>query len=146
MHWDEFVDAARSTSWLVYVGTADADGDPHVAVVSPGFSEGTIWFATRPSSKKFRNLAVNPKVAFHWPVDGDGPGEIFVRGAATVHMSIDARRTIWDSGVMPFDLSTFWSGPEDDDLAFVEVTVGLARLLGPGLKRQLWSPKPTGGG
>lgn len=65
MTWDEFVQAARDINWITYLGTAGADGRPHVAPVSLGFTEGTIWFATYGASRKARNIRQNPDVAFH---------------------------------------------------------------------------------
>ena len=47
MDWETFVAGAQAVGWVTYVGTSDGDGSPHVAVVAPGFTEGTIWFATR---------------------------------------------------------------------------------------------------
>ncbi|MBW3604544.1 MAG: pyridoxamine 5'-phosphate oxidase family protein [Actinobacteria bacterium] len=83
--WDEMVDAAQRGGWTTYLGTADGDGRPHVAVVAPGFEHGTIWFATRASSKKCRNLRENTRVAFHWPVgNSDAPGELAAWGTATM--------------------------------------------------------------
>lgn len=140
MEWSEFVEAASSISWLCYVGTADADGAPHVAAVAPGFEEGVIWFATRRASKKARNLAVNPAVAFHWPVGGtSGPGELAARGTASVHAGRDDVERIWHSGVMPYDLASFFAGPGNPDVVFVETAVRRARLLGPDFRSRVWT-------
>jgi general stress protein 26 len=141
MQWAEFHEAARAISWLAYLGTADADGRPHVSVVSPGLeTEGTIWFATRSSSKKARNIAVNPPVAFHWPVGGQGPGELVARGTATIHGAQEDRDRLWDAGVVPFDLAGFFGSKENPDLVFVEVAVERARLLGPEFIPLVWTP------
>lgn len=127
--WDRVVDAAQRSGWTTYVGTVDADGGPHVAVVAPGFSEGTVWFATRASSKKAHNLRGHAGVAFHWPVGStDAPGELAAWGTATLHDTDEARRRIWSSGVLPYDLASFWGTPENPELVFVEVTVRRARV------------------
>lgn len=140
MRWEAFTDAAKSTSWVVYVGTSDAHNLPHVAVVAPGFTDGRIWFATRPSSRKFRNLVENPRIGFHWPVGGDGPGELAAWGSATLHTSDDDKTRFWNAGILPFDLSGFWVGSDDPDLAFVEVDVMRAVLIGSDFTRQEWKP------
>lgn len=132
MNWEEFVSAAQSINWVTYVGTADSTGATHVAPVAPGFSDEAMWFATRASSKKFRNLLENPDVAFHWPVGSDGPGELAAWGTATVHPSSEDRHRIWAAGYFAFDLANFFGSADNDDLAFVRVTVERARLLGPG--------------
>ncbi len=139
MDWDRFVDAARSIAWIAYLGTADERGRPHVSAVAPGFAPGSIWFATRQSSRKFRNLSHNSRAAFHWPVGGGtGPGELIARGTGSLFTSLEDRRRLWDSGVLPYDPTGFWGSAENEDLAFVEVEVSSARLLGPGGKAERW--------
>ena len=141
MHWDTFVEAATQTSWITYVGTSDGEGNPHVAVVAPGFTEGTVWFATRRRSKKYRNLLANPKVAYHWPVGmGEGPGEVAAWGSAELHDSQDERHGLWESGVMPYDLAQFFQTPDNPDLVFVESAIWRARLLGPDFAARVWVP------
>jgi general stress protein 26 len=129
MEWDEVVDAATRSGWTTYIGTADAAGVPHVAVVAPGFTDGTVWFVTRASSKKLRNLRENTGVAFHWPVgNAAAPGELAAWGAATLHDSDDELRTLWDAGIMSYDLNGFFGSPDETDAVFVEVAVQRARL------------------
>jgi general stress protein 26 len=141
MQWSDVQGAARAIGWLAYLGTADVGGHPHVSVVSPGLAtEGTIWFATRSSSKKARNIAVNPSVAFHWPVGGQGPGELIARGTAAIHAEQADRDRLWDAGVVPFDLAGFFGSKENPDLVFVEVAVERARLLGPEFIPLVWTP------
>lgn len=130
MDWSSFVDAATAINWITYLGTADASSNPHVSVVAPGFSDGSVWFATRPSSKKLRNIAENPVVGFHWPVGGQGPGELAAWGTAVVHPE-DEHERIWNSGFFGYDLAQFFGSPDNPDLAFVEVTIDRARLMGP---------------
>ncbi len=130
--WRSFVVAATATSWVTYLGTVDAGGRPHVSVVAPGFGDGSIWFATRQSSKKFRNLRVDPAAAFHWPIGNHAaPGELVARGTARIYTAPEDRRRLWDSGVLGYDPAGFFGSPDNDDLAFVEVVVEAARLLGP---------------
>ena len=129
MDWDQLVDAAGRCGWFTYVGTADGGGRPHVAVVAPGFTEATVWFATRTSSRKYRNLRENDEVAFHWPTGvPDAPGELAAWGTAVIHDTDEARQRIWHSGVLPYDLAGFFGEPGNTDFVFVEVALRRARL------------------
>ena len=130
MDWSGFVEAATATNWFTYLGTADGSGRPHVSVVAPGFSEGAVWFATRPGSKKLRNISENPQVGFHWPVGGQGPGELAAWGTARIHPT-DEHDRIWNAGIFTYDLAQFFGSPDSPDLAFVEVAIDRARLMGP---------------
>lgn len=130
MDWARFVEAATATSWLTYLGTADVAGRSHVSVVAPGFSDGSVWFATRTESKKFGNISENPQVGFHWPVGGSGPGELAAWGVATIQPK-DEHHRIWDAGIFTYDLAQFFGSPDSPALAFVEVAIDRARLLGP---------------
>lgn len=139
MEWDEFVSAATATSWVTYLGTTSADGSPHVSVVAPGFTEGSLWFATRQSSKKFRNLVDDPAAAFHWPVGNpEAPGELIADGVARLFVSAEDRSRLWESGILPYDMAGFFGSPGNPDLAFVEVGIASARLLGPDFVARRW--------
>lgn len=131
MEWVDFVEAAKSTNWITYVGTADADGTPHVAAVAPGFAPGAVWFATNRSSKKFRNLEQNPAVAFHWPVGSGGIGEVAAWGSATLHTTAAERARIWAAGIFEYDLERFFRSPDNEELVFAETAIERARLVGP---------------
>lgn len=140
MDWDEVREAGSAIGFITYVGTRSADGEPHVAPASPGFGdEGVVWFATRASSKKARNLRADPRIAFHWPVaTGSGPGELVARGAATIHEGEEARHALWEASVVPFDLSNFFGSPDNPDLVFVETKLDRARLMGPDFVPRVW--------
>jgi general stress protein 26 len=144
MDWDEFVEAARAISWVAYLATADAAGMPHSSVVSPGFSDDRLWVATRRESKKYRNLTVNPRAALYWPVGGEGPGELSARGSVLLHDSPAAIGRIWDSGYFSYELASFFGSPDNLSLAFVEVRLERARLLGPGFVASVWTPRRQG--
>ena len=133
MDWASFVESAQAINWVTYLGTADGSGRPHVSVVAPGFSDGSVWFATRPTSKKLRNIRENAHVGFHWPIGGQGPGEMAAWGTAAIHPT-DEHRRIWDSGIFTYDLAQFFVSPDNPDLVFVEVSIDRARLMGPGFQ------------
>lgn len=140
MEWSAFVEAAKSTGWVTYLATADAAGTPHSSVVAPGFSEGVVWFGTRVASKKYRNLLVNPAVAFHWSVTDGGAGEVSASGIAVAHQTTAQRRAIWDMGVFDYDLDGFFGSPENEEMAFAECTITSARLVGPDHITQRYRP------
>lgn len=140
MEWDEVVDAAQRSGWISYIGTADGQGRPHVAVVAPGFTPATVWLITRASSKKAANLRVNREVALHWPIGNDeAPGELAAWGRATLHGSEDERRRLWDAGIMPYDVAAFFGDPGNPDVVVVEVAVRRARLQTRD-GRRVWTP------
>jgi general stress protein 26 len=138
MLWSDLVEAAKDIDWVVYLGTADKAGRPHVSVVAPGFQQGAVWFVTRMGSRKYRNLAENPEAGFHWSVGGAGPGELAAWGTASLHEGDDARRRLWASGIMEYDLDSFFGGPDNEEVAFVEVGIRRARLLGPGFRSDVY--------
>lgn len=69
-----------------------------------------------------------------------GPGELTAQGSATVHPDAASRASLWQAGLVPFDLTGFFGSPENEDLAFVGVAVDRARLLGPDLVGRVWTP------
>jgi len=139
MEWERFVEAATASSWVTYLGTANTAGEPHVSVVAPGFTSGSLWFATRQSSKKFRNLTANTNVFFHWPVGNtSAPGELTARGHARVYTSGEDRRRLWEARVLPYDMAASFGSAENEDLAFVEVSIVEARLLCPDFVAGRW--------
>lgn len=134
--WDSLVEAAESTGWITYLATAEASGQPHVSPVAPGFTDGSVWFATRISSKKHRNLLENPSVGFHWPVGSGGVGELAAWGTAQSFGSSEDRSRIWESETFGYDLAQFFGSADNEDLAFVEATIHRARLLGADFRAQ----------
>ncbi|HSJ27688.1 MAG TPA: pyridoxamine 5'-phosphate oxidase family protein [Acidimicrobiia bacterium] len=139
LDWDTFVSAAAASSWVTYLGTVDSAGRPHVSVVAPGFTAGSVWFATRIGSKKYRNLRADPAAAFHWPVgNAAAPGEVIARGSALLYDSAEDRLRLWNSAVLPYDMSGSFGSPDNPDFGFVEVRVDEARLLGPDFVARRW--------
>jgi len=54
---------ARSRNY--WIGSTRPDGRPHVAPVWGVWLDGVLYFSTDRSSRKSRNLAVNPQVVVH---------------------------------------------------------------------------------
>jgi general stress protein 26 len=141
MNWEELTEAAVAISWVTNLATADDAGRPHVAAVSVGFTQERVWFASRGSSRKIRNLHLNQQVALHWPVvTGTGPGELFMRGTARLHDSEEARRRLWTEANLAYDPAAFFQTPDNPDLVFVEIAPTYASLLGPDFNRDTWRP------
>ncbi len=139
MEWSQVETTAKASGWGTFMATAGSDGRPHVAFIAPAFVDGHIWLATHHSSRKFRNLAANPQVAFHWPVGAEA--QVFVRGTVELFTSAEDRHRLWDANMMPYDMHQFFSGPDDPNLVFVEVTPTSASLqrMG-GMAAETWKP------
>lgn len=141
MDWEEAVAAAHAISWVCYIGTADESGRPHVSVVAPGFTQGSLWAGTRPGTKKIRNLRQNPRASFYWPVHtGTGPGELTMRGVATIHEDLATKQHTWENVSFLYNLESFWQTPNNPDMVFIEVAIERASLLGPDFVRKVWKP------
>ncbi len=145
MTWDEIATAAQGMHWTVAVATCSPEGLPHVAIVSPGLAEeGRVWFASHGTSTKIRNLRSNPNVALHWPVLDMAKGQLFMRGVATIHDDAASRHRLWAHSPVPYNLGDFFSGPDDDNLVFVEVAVSVASLMPSATEPPVrWQPTPS---
>ena len=138
MYWDEVAAAIEELGWPSYLGTVDESGLPHVSVVALGIADRTLWFATRRGTTKLANIAANPAVFVHWPVGGVGPGELFIRGTAEIHDSVEERQRLWTAAALPYDPTGFFGGPQNPDVVFVRIEVTFARLLGADFVRRVW--------
>ncbi|MFQ5897189.1 MAG: pyridoxamine 5'-phosphate oxidase family protein [Candidatus Methylomirabilia bacterium] len=68
------------------VGTADADGTPHVVPVCHVLADGRIYFGSGSDAKKVLNLRGNPRVALVFDLYSDAWGNlkgVMVQGMAT---------------------------------------------------------------
>jgi general stress protein 26 len=114
------------------------DGRPHVAIAGAVVDGEVLWFGTRASSGKARNIAVNPDVAMMW----SPAAEVYVRGVAELVHDVDEKRRIWSSGIFPFDLATFFGSPENEDFVFVKIRPQSATVLTQednGIVRRQWA-------
>ena len=75
-------------------------------------------------------------------VGGEGPGELFIRGLASIHDSDEDRQRLWTEANLPYDPDGFFGGPDNSDVVFVGIRVKMARLLGPNFTRKVWRPTP----
>jgi hypothetical protein len=74
--WDEFVDGAptiseifgrrhAATGNLCMLGTLRADGWPRISPVEPRMFEGELWIVGMPDTRKFDDLARDPRFTLH---------------------------------------------------------------------------------
>jgi PPOX class probable F420-dependent enzyme len=72
-----------------WITTVDGGGQAQSSPVWFVWDQVAIHVATRPDAAKVRNVAGNPRVAFH--LDGTGPGDVVVtlEGTATVTDRLD---------------------------------------------------------
>ncbi|OWY59179.1 hypothetical protein B7486_75975, partial [cyanobacterium TDX16] len=119
VEWDDVVRECSDAADGAFMATVGADGRPHVAWVGVGFDGDRVWTATDRPSQKAKNLQAGSDVALHWPEDPKRL--IFMRATARMVEDDDEVRRCWDSGVLPYEPTTFWSGPDDERLLFVEL-------------------------
>jgi len=60
-----WVSEQMASSRNYWIGSTRPDGRPHVAPVWGVWMDGVLYFSTDRSSRKSRNLAVNPQVVVH---------------------------------------------------------------------------------
>jgi hypothetical protein len=74
--WDEFVDGAptiseifrrrhAATGNLCMLGTLRADGWPRISPLEPRMFEGELWVGGMPDTRKFDDLARDPRFTLH---------------------------------------------------------------------------------
>jgi PPOX class probable F420-dependent enzyme len=81
---------------FVHLATVLPDGAPHTVPVWAGLEDGRIVFFTQPSSRKARNLALDPRVALS-VVDHENPYRMAsVRGRVVDTVEGDAALVIID--------------------------------------------------
>lgn len=138
--WATLRDTVRATGDGLFLATADADGQPHVAYVSAGWSDdGRLWISSFASSRKVANLRDRPDVAL--TVDPTPELNLLIRADARLVTDREETRQLWDDGVLPYDPAAFFSGPDDPETQFVELRPRVATIhpLGPGAWRR-WRP------
>jgi general stress protein 26 len=134
MNWTE---VCEHVSGLAHCATVTPEGRPHVALAAVAVDGELLWFGTRASSTKARNLAANPHVALMWsPL-----AEVYVRGVAELVEDTDEKRRVWDAGFFDYDLATFFGSPDDPDFVFVRIEPQSATVLtqsADGIVRRQW--------
>lgn len=138
--WKDLEAAVSAAGDGVFLATTGRDGRPHVAWVMPGWGEERMWIATFASSQKAANLRANQEVAMTCAARPDA--NVLIR--ATARLVEDPKETAqrWAEGVLPYDPSAFFSGPDDPETLFVELRPTHATIheLGPAPVRR-WRPR-----
>lgn len=116
------------------MATVGSDGRPHVAFVSPGWADGLLWISTFANSQKAANLRHRPEAALTCPATPET--NVLIRATARLVEEPAETARLWNDGVLPYDPSAFFSGPEDPLTLFVELNVTTASI------HTLW-PSPT---
>ncbi|WP_067655627.1 pyridoxamine 5'-phosphate oxidase family protein [Nocardia harenae] len=90
--WNQFLDEAprvagvftrrhRATGNLCLLGTVRADGSPRISPIEPRVFEGLLVLAGMPRTRKFADLARDPRFCLHTatadPMVGDGDAKLF---------------------------------------------------------------------
>jgi general stress protein 26 len=111
------------------MATVRPDGEPHLAMVSPGFFDDLVVVTTSAASVKTRNLRAGSGVMLHWIVrEETGDDMLLVRGEPRLVDDARRRRELWASECMPYALADYYLGPDDPDLAWVEIAPTYASL------------------
>jgi general stress protein 26 len=134
MNWTE---VTEHLTGLAHLATVTPDGCPHVAIAGAVVDGEVLWFGTRASSGKARNIAANPEVAMMW----SPAAEVYVQGVAELVADVDEKRQMWNSGRFAYDLAMFFGSPENEDFVFVRVRPRAATVLtqgDSGIVRRRW--------
>jgi general stress protein 26 len=137
--WNDLVDTVTVAGGGVFLATTGADGRPHVAWVMPGWADERMWLATFASSQKAANLRHSTAVAMTCAARPEA--NVLIRATARVVTDREEVAKLWADGVLPYDPSAFFQGPDDPETLFVELTPTSASVaeLGPAAPRR-WQP------
>lgn len=121
--------------------TIDGSGQPRVRTVtaSPPEDDMTIWIATRPATRKVKQIEQHAKVSLYFNDDAQG-SYVSVMGTAKLHNDLATKeakdfyaRSVRDA---------FWPNYPDDYL-LIEVTPQWIEVIGHGIAAhpQTWRPQ-----
>ena len=112
---------SHSLGPYAHLATVDPDGDPHVSPIHPAWEADTLWFFTRASNIKIRNISYHQAVALHWQVTEAGNG-LALWGIAEIHTDPETAHRLWH-GIFDYDLTLVApTGPTSTpDRAFVSI-------------------------
>jgi PPOX class probable F420-dependent enzyme len=86
-----------------HLATIDPAGNPHVSPIHPAWEGDTLWFFTRTTNIKCRNITHHPAVALHWQVTEAGDG-LALWGTAEIHIDPETKHRLWH-GVFDYNLN-----------------------------------------
>ena len=113
-----------------YLATSHPDGEPHVVPVHPSWDGEQLVVATSATSRKARNLVIDPRCMLHWTVGPDtGFDHLMVVGMSAVLTTETDRHRLFE-GTFDYDLRQFWpGGPDDPGVCFLSIELHRATLL-----------------
>lgn len=137
--WGELVNTVTGSGDGVFIATTGTDGRPHVTWVMPGWDDERMWISIFANSQKAANLRHRTDTAM--TCDATLETNVIIRATARLVTDQSEVSDLWDAGVLPYDPIMFFTGPDDPQLQFVELTPTHAsiRALGPGPVRR-WHP------
>ncbi len=131
LNLDQIIVESKRLGIWTYMATASAKGRPYVTPVHPGWEGDTLWTMIEMDSVKAKNVAANPQVSCHWPVDeATGMDSLMIWGSGRVVSDLETKRRLWE-GVFDYDLGMWAPGGVENcpDKGFLEVTPTKALLL-----------------
>jgi general stress protein 26 len=117
--WTDVVATVTAAGGGVFLATTGADGRPHVAWVMPGWADERMWLATYTSSQKATNLRHRADVAMTCAPRPEA--NVLIRATARLVTDGDEAAKLWADGVLPYDPTNFFRGPQDPETQFVEL-------------------------
>jgi general stress protein 26 len=116
----KIVSIMKETCSHAYLATVDGD-QPRVRPVSPIVEDDmSIWVTTFRSSRKVRQLEVNPKICLAFIEQPSGDKAAIVTGAARIIEDIKAKQKVWN--IAGFDLAEYFpKGPEDEEYCLLKI-------------------------
>lgn len=124
--WDEFcADAPRvceifrrrhaATGGLCLLGTLRADGSPRICPIEPRPFEGELWVGGMPGTRKFADLARDPRFTLHTatvdPHVGEGDAKVWGTVRDVQDPALHQRYAEWLFDEIGFDLRGQTFGP-----------------------------------
>mgnify|MGYP003341010023 FL=1 len=104
MTWEEVVALIDGTG-VAHLSTTSAADGAHVSQVFAGVEGEHLTFTTRTTSAKAANIRTDQRVAMMWQGNS---AETYVWGEASLIDSPAVKQQVWESGIVPFDLSHFY--------------------------------------
>jgi hypothetical protein len=119
--WDQVTEHLTGPAHLA---SADTDGEPHVAIVSPAVIGDAIWIGMFRTSRTARNLAANARAALVW----SSGSEAYVRADAEF-VGDQAIKERLCEGTWAYDPAGFFERPDHANYALVRLTPTSAIVL-----------------
>ena len=135
--WDKVV-ALIAGAGVAHIATTSVDSAAHVAQVFAAVEGTRLTFTTRTTSAKAANIRANTQIALMWQGNS---AETYVWGNASLSEDPAVKRHVWESGIVPFDLSHFYGTVDSPGWCAVSVVPVRAVAMmqtSEGLVRRAW--------